>query len=255
MTHGLAETRVGESRRLYGRAPILEAVVDIGARLPSTVTTESLRAISWQTVGNFGEPQSRVRTALQIDGSSGSVTTQRATDGWVLTDESHHCVVQARLDGFSFSRLAPYDRWENFHDSVRNCWELYRQATQPLDVVRLALRYVNRLDLPLPFEDFREYLQTYPEVARGLPQSLSSFLFQLQAPLEDIENGMLILHEGIVESTKPDVASILLDIDVFQAVTLASDSSDIWAAIDRLHAKKNEVFEACITDKTRELIF
>lgn len=254
MIHGLAETRVGESRRLYSRAPILEAVVDIGARLPSTVTPDSLRAIPWQTVGSFGEPQPRVRTDLQFDGASGSVTTQRATDGWVLSDESQHCVIQARMDGFSFSRLAPYDRWENFYDSVRSCWDLYRQSTKPLDVVRVALRYVNRLELPLPFNDFREYLQTYPEVAQGIPQSLSSFMFQLQAPLEDIENGMLILHEGIVESTKPDVASILLDIDVFQAVTLPGDSSDIWAAIERLHAKKNEVFEACITDKTRKLI-
>lgn len=241
-------------RQVYSRAPILEAVIDIGVRLPSSSRVEILKDIAWPDIGRFGPPQPRVRAAIQLDGASRTITAQQEPDGWIFTDETQHVVLQARLDGFALSRLAPYDRWETFQESAKACWKAYCDTAKPLDIVRVALRYVNRLDLPLPFDDFREYLQTYPEVAPALPQALSSFVFQLQAPLTDIESGMLVLHEGIVESPRPDTASILLDIDVFQTVTLPADANELWHAIEALHLKKNEVFEACITDKARALI-
>ena len=51
-------------------------------------------------------------------------------------------------------------------------------------VVRMAVRYINRLDLPGPGVDLKEYLKTWPEASADLAQPLASFLMQLDDPAE-----------------------------------------------------------------------
>jgi uncharacterized protein (TIGR04255 family) len=93
--------------------------------------------------------------------------------------------------------------------------ELIRNITQPENITRLAVRYINRLDLPLPVADLKDYLRPVPKIAPGLPQSLSGYFMQLQIPQEDIK-GVLILNEALVPPPSPDVGSVLLDIDIFR---------------------------------------
>ena len=40
-------------------------------------------------------------------------------NGYIFASSDERQIFQARLDGFSFSRLAPYDRWETFRDEAR----------------------------------------------------------------------------------------------------------------------------------------
>ncbi len=44
-----------------------------------------------------------------------------------------------------------------------------------------------------------------------------------------------------------------VDIDVIGEVSL-KDDHEIWNGLEKLRHKKNEIFEGCITDKTRSLI-
>ena len=164
---------------------------------------------------------------------------------------------QVRPGGFTFSRLAPYQSWEPFRDEARRLWEITRTVVKPGTYTRVALRYVNRLELPLPFSDFKEYLLTVPEVAPTLPQALSTFFMQLQIPQVDIQ-AMLILNQQllpqVLQGTQPVVAPVLLDIDLFKEIDLPQNEEGMWNLLETLHFKKNATFEGCITDKTRALI-
>jgi uncharacterized protein (TIGR04255 family) len=71
-----------------------------------------------------------------------------------------------------------------------------QSVTKPKLINRLALRYVNRLDLPLPVGDLKYYLRTVPEVSPDLPQGLSGYFMQLQIPQEDI-SAILILNQAL----------------------------------------------------------
>ncbi len=246
-----------DNRMHYTRAPILEAVIDIHVRLPAAVLLEQLAQIEWgEEHGSFGEPRPRLRGDVRFGGGAEgpTITASQSQIGFTFGDVERTRIVQARLDGFAFSRLAPYDRWEPFCEEARQLWERYCAAVKPLGVTRVAVRYINRLELPLPLKNFRNYLRTFPEVSPDLPQGLSSFLMQLQIPQEDIADGVLILNEGILESTDPNVAAVLLDIDLFRPVAMPVSGTDVWDALEELHNRKNEVFEASITDRTRELI-
>lgn len=164
--------------------------------------------------------------------------------------------MQARLDGFSFSQLAPYDTWDTFRSEARRLWQIYSSVAKPEIVKRVAVRYVNRLDLPVSSSgdlDFKDYLKTVPEISPDLNQSLSSYFMQLHIPQEDLQAN-LVLNEAIFPQERHDVVSVLLDLDLFSLIELSSDGDEVWKLLERFRRRKNKIFEACITDKTREIL-
>jgi uncharacterized protein (TIGR04255 family) len=161
-------------------------------------------------------------------------------------------VFQAQLNGFTFSRLAPYESWNRFCAEARRLWQIYRDCLKPAEVTRLAVRYLNRLDLPGEHVEIKDFLLTAPEIAPGLPQTLAGFFMQLQLPIEDLRCKVL-LNETIVEPVKSGTVSVVLDIDLFRTENLPQDEESIWNLYEQLHVKKNDIFEACITNRAREL--
>jgi uncharacterized protein (TIGR04255 family) len=119
-------------------------------------------------------------------------------------------------------------------------------------VKRTAVRYVNRIDIPLPCHDLKEFFRTVPEVSPDLPQGLSGYFMQLQIPQADI-SAMAVINQMMVPSQIPDAISVILDIDIFQEHSLMTGHT-FWEILEQLHGKLDSVFEACITNQTRELI-
>jgi uncharacterized protein (TIGR04255 family) len=126
-------------------------------------------------------------------------------------------------------------------------------VAQPEVVTRIGVRYINRLDLPLQNLDFKHYLRTVPEVSPDLPQALSGYFMQLQIPQEDLK-ATLFINQTLVPPPGPNLVSVLLDLDFFRAVEVPQEEAAIWDYLEKLKVRKNVVFEACITDQTRELI-
>jgi len=159
---------------------------------------------------------------------------------------------QAKPGSFLFGRQAPYERWQFFRDEARRLWQVFKQIAEPREITRAAIRTVNRLDLPLPLRDLKDYLRTLPEVSSDLPQGLAAFFMQLQIPQDELQSS-LIINQTIVPPPKPGVASILLDIDLYRDHDLPQDEDAMWSFFEQLHSKKNAIFEACITDEARKL--
>lgn len=64
---------------------------------------------------------------------------------------------------------------------------------------------------------------------------------------------MLLVNETIGDSPKPGCVGLILDIDLSRAHDIPKDEEGIWHLFERLRDRKNEIFEACITDRAREL--
>jgi uncharacterized protein (TIGR04255 family) len=77
------------------------------------------------------------------------------TEGYIFHSKNENKIVQARLDGFTFNKLRAYEDWNKFHSEARELWELYDKIIKPISVDRIALRYINRIEIPLPFDDFK----------------------------------------------------------------------------------------------------
>jgi uncharacterized protein (TIGR04255 family) len=50
------------------------------------------------------------------------------------------------------------------------------------------------------------------------------------------------------------LVSVVLDIQFVSGNNVPSEEDGIWQTFEQLRTKKNDVFEACITDAARELI-
>ena len=243
-----------QERRYYSRAPIAEAVIDIQAKLPATVTLDMLTQAQAEEQARY--PTRRNRMALEAQVLAGPQVGASATQtqlGYVFLSADERRAFQSRLNGFTFNWLAPYKRWEDFRDEARRLWAVYRAIVEPEAITRIGIRYVNSLHLPLPMRDLKDFLRTLPEVSPDLPQSLSGYVMQLQIPQEDLR-AMLILNQAMLPPSRPDAVSVLLDIDLFQESAGLLSEDDLWAGFEELHAREDQIFEACITEQTREVI-
>jgi uncharacterized protein (TIGR04255 family) len=87
---------------------------------------------------------------------------------------------------------------------------------------------VNRLDIPLPVQDFSTYLRTAPQLSSDLPQGLSGYFMQLQLPMPDLQ-GACVINQTIIEPpAKPNTVAVVLDIDVFRTSGVATDETHLW---------------------------
>src|SRR5207244_3682868 len=157
------------TQKRYSRDPITEAIIAFQVELAESVGLSELercqdvaypgRQVLMATEGEAGKAASASRPTPRQEGF-----------GFSSADEKQVC--QGRLDGFTVHRLAPYQGWLPFRDEARRLWDRYRQTVQPRNVRRVAIRYINRLDLPLPAE-LKDYLRTFVEVSPDLPQGVA----------------------------------------------------------------------------------
>lgn len=232
----------------------MEALIDLRCAIEPPATLGALAAVQEAEGERYPDRRDRMRFEGQLTLGSqvGAAASQRHV-GYLFTSADGRQAFQARTDGFTFSRFRPYERWETFRDEARRLWDAYRERVAVAGVTRVAVRFINRFDLPLPLNDFKDYFETVPEVAPNLPQALSGFLMRLEIPQEDLD-AMLLLTQALMPPEQEDVASILLDIDLFREYEQPVDGDEAWRFLERLRVRKNDVFEACITERAREVI-
>jgi len=240
------------SDKHYPKAPITEAVIDLRVELSPDVSVAELKRVhaeqevAYPTIEELNENIGQMQFAPQANAAA---STKHV--GFRFKSEDGKQIHQVRLDGFTMNRLAPYQNWNSFRTEARRLWDIYRSVAKPSKIIRVAVRYINRIEIPLPMKDFRDYLRTVPEVSPDLPQELSSYFMQLVIPQDDVKS-LALINETIIELTEK-VVSVVLDIDISRTEDLPSEEDSVWELFEKLHLEKNKVFEACITDKAREL--
>ena len=241
-------------RKHYSNAPITEAILDLRVNPPDDLRLQDIMRSMQGEQAAYPEVHNRMvaHGRVEVGESISAAATQRQT-GYVLTSADQQQVVQIRLDGFSFSRLAPYENWESFRDEGRRLWTRYREQTPLAAVVRIALRYVNRFDLPETKVELKDFFRTGPEVSPDLTQPLSNFFLRLVIPQDDLK-GTLLINQTMVPPVREGCLSVVLDIDLFRDADIPDTEESIWSLFELLRERKNQVFEACITDRIRELI-
>ena len=239
----------------YNNAPITEAIIDI--RAESAVQFEDLQNIRKRLSDYPHEEARNLGEGMIQFGPSVQATAHQRPWALVFRNQDGNQVLQIRLDGLTFSRLAPYEDFERLRDEAKRLWGFYREIAHPGKITRVAVRYVNQLNLPAATTvEPAEYLNTFPQISDKLPAELRDFgpfLMHLRMLQYDLK-GTMVINEGNTPPKSPDTISIVLDLDLFVENPPVSNEQELWEFFDKLRARKNIYFEACITDKTRELI-
>ncbi|MCX5727781.1 MAG: TIGR04255 family protein, partial [Nitrospirae bacterium] len=171
-----ASKRISKLPKHYARAPLTEALIDIRVELPSEVGLPNLLTLQTGQENTYPNRQECLIAHGEMSvGSEVRASARQTSNGYRFSSQDNRQIFQARRDGFAFNRLAPYETWESFRDEARRLWTLYRSIANPKNITRIGVRYINRLDLPLPITDFKGYLRTVPEISSSMSQGLSSY--------------------------------------------------------------------------------
>lgn len=241
----------------YAHAPIVEALIEIQVEpLPEESLGKSREIFT--ATGKWIHPtlggDLRASTIV-IRGEATADASQLI--GHIFHRADGARTVQARLDRFVYSSLPPYDQWETLKAEAADQWSRYVDAMSPARVSRVAVRFVNRIDVPREAFEVKDYLRTSLDLSPYLPQLMTGFFIQTEVPLPR-HKATARITSATAEPPSAGLSSVLLDIDAYRQVDLAltdeGASDALWSALDDLRDAKNFVFEACITDATRGLI-
>lgn len=240
---------------VFPHAPLTEALIDIRVKLPGNVSLSDLEILQDRIKDQY--PTKKTRTMWQgtfkmKDEKDPLQDAQFQVDGYVFTSGDGRQVVQYRLDGFTFSRLRPYTRWEEIFSEAQRLWSIYLKGTKPLLVTGLAVRYINSIEIPSKTFDYDEYFTAPPRIPPALPQGLSHFLTQLVIPFPD-RGAVAVITQTPSNTPDPINTVIILDIAVSKEMNLSPDDSKISDILNMLRDIKNEIFFNILTDKTKEL--
>lgn len=165
-------------------------------------------------------------------------------------DESRQ--VQCRIDGFTFNHLKGYTTAEELFDEAFAAWDEYRSIAGVESVSRIALRYINMLDLPFrhgdPFERFLNApITTPPDASQQVAEFNTRAVLHLPAP----EPATAIVGQRLMHATERSTP-FQLDIDVFREGEFTPDRGTLEPYLRSLRDAKNNLFFSYLTDDALE---
>ncbi len=241
----------------YSKAPIAEAVISLRVD-PSPGLDSSV----FQQLANrlVDYPKRLPIKGLQMgfsaaDTPSPQFHSKHEDLGLRLETADGRRVLQLQKHEFTFSHLPPYSNWQEFVADGRPLWPLFVSATGATAVTRAAVRVINKLEIPGPIADLPLYVNLLPALPRAMPSPPDTFFMQFQLSLDKLAEGCRAIV-NVASGSQPDrdTTNLLLDFDLFVQGPLKVDDAIVWPLLERLSEGKNQLFEACITDKTRALI-
>src|SRR5689334_8712067 len=124
----------------YENAPITEAVIDLRVKLSPGVTLASLENLHNSVKARYPGKKKRLHVHGEFSaGDQLGAAARQETMGFAFESESGKEIFQARLDGFTFSRLRPYGNWPELRDEAQRLWSIYRSAADPVSITRVAV--------------------------------------------------------------------------------------------------------------------
>jgi uncharacterized protein (TIGR04255 family) len=230
----------------YDKPPILEASF--------TIQIEPLEAKRYALLGRVGERLGSrfTKTQLLEEFNSKFLDVSGAVSGMVYSTSDEKENVQARSDGFSFSRQAPYESWDVFLPQVQKTWEAYKAVVSPLVTKAVLLKYVNSITFPLgiPLHDLFNTYPAMPDQSQ-LFDAISLFYRVTYAKVPDIHHSVFMtnLPIGDKKALAEKKGRMLLD-NTLQFN--ARDESEIWSRMPLLRKLKNEIFESQLKPVLKE---
>lgn len=242
---------MAHARAFLRNAPIREAIIDLRVRENRTLDMHQLDGIRSRLEPDYLKkgPIVELRTDITVSDEGRGVSETKARElGIRLHSRDERYVAQFSREGFTFSRLAPYETWERLVEEAQRLWVIYLELTRPEGISRVATRFINDLQLPMqPGEQFEEYLATPPQVPAALPQHVMQFLQRIV--IHDMNTGLRAIVTQLLQGAWNDRIPVILDIDVFCLREFEPSNGDAWSCLGKMREFKNRVFFESLTEK------
>lgn len=240
---------------VYKHPPITEAVIGITFEQP--IDEAEILSVQEKFAANYPQHQtiSNLNLKVNVDTVNKNKTTaaveeeighRRATP-----DMTQLLVLSSAT--LIVSQLAPYPGWDEFFGRFARDWKQWNRHMGFRQVKRVGVRYINRVDIPVTgsIVEHEQYLNVFPKVPDTFGP-ITAYGLQVAFYFEDIGCN-LNLNSAAAPSPLPNHASFVIDQDISKEIDPPQSEKDIHGLLQQIHLKKNQIFEACVSDRSREL--
>ncbi len=256
-TPATVEIKSDETFEHLPHAPIVEAVIDIRARATEKLEESSLRSHLEAKLKGYGFLDSRRQFRGEVKLETGKPPSQVVRDlGWKglrfrSSDEKH--IAQFNRDGFVFSRLEPYVNWDQLFGEGLRLLSIFKELARPVEIHRIGLRFINRIQLPPGELRFEDYIQLAPVSPCGLDLPFHGFMHhdKLAVPGHPYAINVIRTIQPPAGAGGAGIA-VILDVDVFTTQGFELDDTLLARRLLEMRWLKNKAFFGSITEKALE---
>lgn len=231
----------------YTAPPILEAVIQF--EFSDSLSESSFRKLGKRLKRSYANELRSENVNIRVDFQNRKASFD-AEPQLKLSSADEADIAALTRNTLTWSRLAPYEGWDNFRDRVMRDLEDGHSVTGFRQIKRVGVRYVNRIDVPKGEDNITRY-EDYLAINIDLPDcwpTIDNYAWRFEKHFGDLHT---IVQSIIVEPEVVGTAAFLLDIDVVAQQDVPAKSDDISKLLDRMRTLKNELFELSISDLAR----
>lgn len=236
-------------------APIAEAVIDIRFQPALNLEYDKIVAIHQSIQSDYPVKQENKEMQLGFVVGPDQTTQQTISDsviGYRFESSDKKYVFIASKNGFSLSKLAPYENWDTFVSEAKRIYEIYFGMFGNQTITRTAVRYINVIKIHEDVFDFDDYLVAGPKVPDGLPNAVSEFLIRNVVPCIE-EKALVTIVQGFSSTNITESKEVILDIDAVCMEAYESNTNKQWELLDSLRELKNNAFFKSLHPKAWEI--
>jgi len=235
-------------------APIVEAVLEIRCRVENPWEEKTVQQLLLERLVGYEFLDSQHIFEHSFHAGLDVTPEQSFRDlGWKgvrfrSRDQKH--VAHFNRDNFVFSRLEPYETWSQFTCEAEKLWQIYVDIGCPAEMLRIGVRFINRILLPGPSVTIEEYIQPHPDPPRGLDLPFAGYFQRDTLEVTGYPYGLNIsraLQPG--QDPEPSRPSIILDIDVFTTQPYPVSMETLRSKLSEMRWLKNKAFLGSISEQ------
>jgi len=239
------------------RAPINEAMLTFQANAAAHWGDADLFAKLKELWPAHSDAQELQLLNLQFSAKQGEQPKHDATNaqtmGWVFRSGTEPTAHQVRRDGYTFSRLKPYEDWDSFERTARANWEHVHEILQPEPLHAVGVRFLNLLEFPAADFKLKHYFTAPPPRPNGLDWSFHGFVQQAIFAVPDSQCAVQVTLSPSFSTTPTETQAFMLDIGVTLKESLPASGRSVDEVLSEMHLRKNEAFFGMLTDEAISL--
>lgn len=240
-------------QRHLTRSPITEAIVDVRASVPDDSDLSRLEAVKEAMKGELplAETMRDLDWSSRRDSKSPESSGEAAARprGFILRSEDGTRVAKIRPDGFALIRLAPYPGWKPVFADARKLLAVYFGAASATRVLRVAIRFVNRMLLANDARPLSARFAGLPAVPKGSPRELVDYTQRMVT--RDSRRGTVASVQQTIERSELSRAeAMILDVEAYVERRSGLSIAEVERRLEELRRVKNRIFFSFISERT-----
>jgi len=237
---------------LLKEPPLIEVVYSLQAITDPALQMESVRGrVEHGLPAGFEmKPINKVQVRVNAGGEGRSVSEQAMEwGGFRITNPNGLEVLHMMREGLFVSFLPPYKGFAECIQNIERYWNWYVEAFAPESSVRIGIRYINRMDVPLKngvveFEQYFKLVTYYP-----VDGPFQLHRFHTQFEISDLELNIPARVSFTSTKESKDNLEVILDIEAFDEGSWSAQDQQIWPRFDQLRHWAYRLFRNTLTDE------